>query len=188
VIAEISAWWIACAGVAITEGPLTGKFTPDLTDRFLMAASVGGALAGANTINPKTLFAETGDYTPTGTVASHTHDMGNHVHTVASHTHDLGNHIHGGTTGGATGTAVVENIDNTINPDSHTHNFTTGGPSTNTSSAAAPGTSGPSTNTSSSTQPAFAGTGVARSAWFKDSASILPAHAGFRAFMLTRHV
>lgn len=83
----IGAGWKLCDGTVISdaESPFDGRFVPQLDDgRFLRGNTTAGTTGGSQTQNPFSDFAAAGNYTPLGTVDSHTHTL--------AHVHDFGEH------------------------------------------------------------------------------------------------
>jgi hypothetical protein len=143
--------WVVCSGQTISDpqSPLNGMAVPDLRDKFVRG-TVGNVRPTAPTGGVDTV-----NLAHSHTVHSHSHSMA-HTHTVNNHTHDMGNHTHSGQTG--VGQPRIDYyrwaFDGILEiHDDHTHPFTTGGPSTNTTGGASPGTSGPSTGETGASAP-----------------------------------
>jgi hypothetical protein len=156
----IGAAWKLCDGSQIVdaESPFNGRYVPKLDDgRFLRGSASAGGAGGQAALNPSVAFAAVGNYTPGGSVGSHSHNMSGHTH--------------GGTTGIPQGSGgLLTDTPGGGAPfyDSHVHAFTSGGPSTADTSAASP---------------MFSGTAAARSDWFLNSnVSIEPVYLATRFY------
>lgn len=84
------------------ENPATtfgGGTWVQIKDKFILSAGdtyTNGATGGSATVTLTTnnLPSHSHNFTPVGTVSSHTHGLNNHTHSVGAHSHGLNEHTH----------------------------------------------------------------------------------------------